>query len=140
MSNRNERACAAIICNDGKVLACKRATDPDANGWEFPRGELGPGDDSLICCKHMIAEQLGCRISTIWKLEQIDYNSTTYHLSTDCYVCALVPQEDLVLRGYDQMRWLGYNELLDVEWLPESAQIVRLVGMYWDQLFFAEHL
>ena len=35
---------AAIICQDGKVLATQRGYGGFAGGWEFPGGKIEPGE------------------------------------------------------------------------------------------------
>ena len=140
MLNRNVRACAAIVFKNGKVLACKCSEQPNAELWEFPGVELTSDEDSQSACERTVVEELGCNPSTVWILDTVDVDYPDHHLAMDCYVCTLLPTDEPNPKAYGQIRWLGPNELLGVEWRPEHKEAVCLVGTYWDQLFFSEHL
>ncbi len=130
---------AAIIWEDDAVLACKRDKGT-VTGWEFPGGKLEQGESSFDACRREIQEELGCRLSTTWLLDTIEYDYPTFHLSMDCYVCMLVPGQTPTAKEHAELRWVRKEALGTLEWLPADQLLVRLLGEQWDQIFMAEHL
>ena len=44
-----------------------------------------------------------------------------------CYWCSVV-SGDLVLKEHEAARWLGKDELMDVEWLPADVELINVIG------------
>jgi 8-oxo-dGTP diphosphatase len=127
---------AAVIYDDGRVLACQRGAGHGyEGGWEFPGGKLEPGESAVAACRREIAEELGVRLSTMSFLDRVEYDYPDFHLSMDCYVCQLVPGQELRPAEHAELRWLSLDELTSVAWLPPDAELVQTLGHYWGQVF-----
>ena len=50
-----------------------------------------------------------------------------FHLSMGCYWCFVI-SGDLVLKEHEAARWLGKNELMDVEWLPADVKLINRIS------------
>jgi 8-oxo-dGTP diphosphatase len=116
---------AAAIVRDGRVLAAQRDQPSALAGkWELPGGKVEPGETEPAA---LIRE---CR-------EELDVEVVVHHrIGPDVTTVG----RDGVLRGYlatttgepasrehRQLRWLGADELDDVEWLAPDGPIVDAI-------------
>lgn len=128
----------AIIARDGKILAARRASGMD--GWEFPGGKLEEGETSEQALRREIREELDLELSFVWLLDTVEYDYDDFHLSMDCFVCPIASDAEPKRLEHAEFRWLSLDELLDVDWLPADHDLVRTIGVFWDQIFSPEHL
>lgn len=126
---------AAIIHRDGRVLAARRAGQAHEGMWELPGGKVEPGEDALGALRREVAEELGCQLASAWLYDTVEYDYPDFHLTMDCYVCALPSGAEPAPRAgvHSELRWLGRDELLDVEWLPADLALMRGLTYYWDE-------
>ena len=95
---------AAVIKNGDKIFATQRGYGDLKGGWE-------------------IMEELDTEIEVGELIDTIEYDYPEFHLSMGCYWCSVV-RGDLVLKEHEAARWLGKNELMDVEWLPADVGLI----------------
>ena len=82
----------AAILYDGRVLAARRT--PPRAGWELPGGKVEPGESAEAAVVREIAEELACTVEV-----------------TGWLAGEPLPSE------HDVVRWLGPDQLDDVDWL-----------------------
>lgn len=105
----------AAIVRDGRVLAARRTTPPEAVGrWELPGGKVEPGESPDEALVREIAEELGVPIEvTGWLAGRVSIG-TAYELTVaTARLLAGEPEPT----EHDQVRWLAAHELDDVDWL-----------------------
>ena len=105
----------AAIVRDGRVLACRRTAPPEVAGrWELPGGKVEPGEVPEAALVREVREELGCDIAvTSWLAAETTIGDR-YVLRVA--VAALVAGEPDPVE-HDAVRWLGPDELGDVDWL-----------------------
>ena len=97
------------------VLAARRTTPPEHAGrWELPGGKVEPGEEPAEALVREIAEELGCRVVVPHWLR----GGSTIRPGLRLFVGVAgvvdgVPEP----REHDRLRWLGPDELDDVDWL-----------------------
>lgn len=136
------RVAAAIIYQDGKILACHRADADASSGWELPGGKIEPGERPEDALRREVLEELDAKLQLVWLYDTIEHDYPDLHLTMDCFVSTLAPGAVPEAREgiHDELRWLGQQELLDVPWLAADIKLMRSLGTYWDIAFEAEHL
>ncbi|MBP3894565.1 MAG: (deoxy)nucleoside triphosphate pyrophosphohydrolase [Atopobiaceae bacterium] len=137
---KSVHASAAIIMREGTVFCAHRTAGDAGPGWEFPGGPVENGESAEDTLRRVMREKLGVRVSTMWLLDTVEYDCPDYHLTMDCFVCALVPGEEPQPVEHDEVAWLDRDGLLRVDWLSADRRVVSVLGSYWDQIFSSMHL
>ncbi|GAB2445683.1 (deoxy)nucleoside triphosphate pyrophosphohydrolase [Nocardioides hungaricus] len=116
----------AAILRDGRVLAARRTRPPEAAGrWEFLGGKVEPGETPEAALVREVAEELGCAIEvTGWLPGEVAIGER--HVLTVA-TASLVAGEPRP-REHDRVRWLGADELGEVDWLEPDRPFVRALG------------
>ena len=131
------RVAAALLHRDGRLLAARRAAGPQEGLWELPGGKVEADEHPVEALRREIREELGCELGAAWLYDTVEHDYPDFHLTMDCFVCTLAPgAEPAASEGvHSELRWLGREELLDVEWLPADVALARSLTYYWDEAF-----
>ena len=115
---------AAIIKEGEAVFATQRGYGDQAGGWEFPGGKVEPGETGEEAIVREIREELGATIAVDGFLTTVDYDYPAFHLTMHCYLCH-VTEGQLQLLEHSAAKWLAYDQLWTVAWLPADVLVVR---------------
>ena len=109
------------------MLAARRTAPESARGlWEFPGGKVEPGEDADVAIVREIAEELGCSIRVIGRLDGEQRIRDGYALRV---ALAELTDGEPVPHEHDAIRWLGADQLNLVEWLaPDVPFLAELRG------------
>ncbi len=118
---------AAIICDDykkkTKIFATQRGYGEFKDGWEFPGGKIEEGETPQRALVREIREELGAEIEVHDLIDVIDYDYEKFHLHMNCY-WATVVKGKLQLIEHEAAKWLEYNDLNSVDWLPADLTLL----------------
>lgn len=120
---------AALIINQDQVFATQRGYGEFKDGWEFPGGKIEPGETPEEALKREIKEELATEIQVEKLLTTVEYDYPTFHLSMQCFLCK-VEKGKLTLLEHEAARWLSYDELDDVDWLPADRIVMGELRKY----------
>ena len=129
MALKTVRVVAALILNQDQVLATQRGYGEFKDGWEFPGGKIEPGETPEQAIKREIREELATDIRVEQPLTTVEYDYPSFHLSMECFICK-VERGNPILLEHEAARWLSYDELDDVEWLPADQLVVTEFNKY----------
>ena len=115
---------AAVIIQDNKIFATQRGYGDFKDGWEFPGGKIEDGETPEAALIREIREELATDISVDKYLCTVDHDYPKFHLTMHCYICSVV-YGTLTLREHEAARWLGWEQLWSVEWLPADVEVVK---------------
>jgi 8-oxo-dGTP diphosphatase len=110
-----QQVVGAAILRGGQVLAARRTLPVTAAGrWEFPGGKVEEGESPGEALVREISEELGCRIEvTGWLTERVMIGSIQCLTVATAQIVAGDPQPT----EHDAVRWLGAEQLEEVDWL-----------------------
>lgn len=117
---------AAIIIDNNKVFATQRGYGEFKDGWEFPGGKIEKGETAEQALIREIQEELDTKIKVNEKIDTVEYDYPTFHLSMDCFICE-IEKGDLVLKEHEAAKWLSKNELYSVDWLPADKGLIEKI-------------
>ena len=119
---------AAIIHheNDGKemIFATQRGYGDFKDGWEFPGGKVEEGETSEAAIIREIKEELTVDIEVEKYLTTVEHDYPKFHLSMDCFICR-VKEGSLVLTEHEAAKWLAYESIDSINWLPADIKVVE---------------
>lgn len=114
---------AAIIRKDNRIFATQRGYGEWKDWWEFPGGKMEEGETPEEALKREILEELSTDISVDEFLCTVEYDYPKFHLTMHCYLCSLLT-EALHLNEHEAAKWLSYDELDSVKWLPADLEVI----------------
>lgn len=115
---------AAIIHDQGRILAAQRGYGDFKDGWEFPGGKMQLGETAPEAIIREISEELRVRIRPEKLLVTVEYDYPAFHLTMHCFFCTIV-EGAIELVEHEAMKWLAEDELDSVAWLPADVEVVR---------------
>ncbi|MGM9713440.1 MAG: (deoxy)nucleoside triphosphate pyrophosphohydrolase [Prevotella sp.] len=135
MLQRHVNVVAAVIVADGKVMATQRGYGEWKDWWEFPGGKIESGETPAEALRREIHEELDTDIETGRLLTTVEYDYPTFHLTMHCILCRLPEGARPRLLEHEAARWLAFDNLHSVRWLPADIQVIDILsGMRNDGL------
>ncbi|AZZ57520.1 (deoxy)nucleoside triphosphate pyrophosphohydrolase [Rathayibacter iranicus] len=124
---------AAIITDDGHILACRRRADKISGGlWEFPGGKIEAEETPQAAVSREIREELGIHIA-VGKLLTVDDTATSaLTIRLHCYHATLLYERPTASSDHDRLLWLTPDELAALNWAAPDRPAVRLLSPVGD--------
>jgi len=126
MNKKTISVVAAVIRDGERVFATQRGYGEFKDGWEFPGGKIEPGETPEEALVREIREELDTEISVGKRIDRIEYDYPTFHLSMDCFWCEIL-SGDLVLKEAEDAKWLTKETLDSVDWLPADITLIEQI-------------
>ena len=108
---------AAVIRKENRVLATQRGYGAYKDWWEFPGGKIEAGETPEEALAREIREELKSEILVGAYIGTVEYDYPEFHLVMKCYWAEIVRGEPVLLE-HEAARWLGCDDLNEVNWLP----------------------
>ena len=119
---------AAILIQDGRLLATQRGYGPWKDWWEFPGGKVEQGEEPREALRREMQEELAVDIEAGKLVASVEYDYPDFHLSMLCFRCRVVAGR-LTLLAHEAARWLSQEELDAVRWLPADVEVIRQLDL-----------
>lgn len=115
---------AAIIHQEGRILATQRGYGEWKGMWEFPGGKMEAGETEEEAIVREIREELCVSIRVERKVCTVEYDYPQFHLRMHCFWCSIA-EGVLELKEHQSAQWLESTEWESVEWLPADVEVVK---------------
>ncbi|MCI8292084.1 MAG: (deoxy)nucleoside triphosphate pyrophosphohydrolase [Hespellia sp.] len=121
---------AAVICDSliekNLIFATARGYGEFKGQWEFPGGKIEAGETPQQALVREIQEELETKIRVGDRIETIEYDYPSFHLSMDCFWCEMIEGELKLLEAEDA-KWLSKDALYSVKWLPADIMLMEQI-------------
>ncbi|MCZ2819262.1 (deoxy)nucleoside triphosphate pyrophosphohydrolase [Modestobacter sp. VKM Ac-2977] len=122
---------AALVDDRQRVLVAQRGSGPLAGLWEFPGGKVEPGEPEVSALVRECREELGVGITPGAFLGEVPLDGVVAGgvpgASTLRLWSGLVTAGELVAHEHSELRWLGPEELEDLDWIPADRPLLPAV-------------
>jgi len=119
---------AAVVVDDGLVLACRRASGTALAGlWEFPGGKVEPGETPQEALVREIAEELAVDVTVGDELTTDATRMGERVIELACYRATLDGPRPTRSIDHDRIVWLEPARLSGLEWALPDLPAVRLL-------------
>lgn len=126
LQHRTVEVAAAVLTDNGKVLACQRGYGEWKGYWEFPGGKREDGETAEEALRREIREELDAEIVIDRFLTTVEWDYPAFHLTMHCFLCHLA-EGVLELREHTSAIWLDSAHLNDIQWLPADFGVLPLI-------------
>lgn len=125
------RVVAAVIVDDSqdekRFFATARGYGEYKGWWEFPGGKIEAGETPQEALVREIREELTAGIKVHDLIQTVEYDYPDFHLSMDCFWAEVIDGK-LILKEAEAARWLTYDKLDSVKWLPADEILVEKIN------------
>lgn len=119
---------AAVIVDDGAVLACRRRPGKaDAGRWEFPGGKVEPGESPEEALRREIREELGVGIRILGEPSWDETRVGERTIRLGCFRSELEGPRPRRSTDHDRLEWVAPGELGALEWSAPDLPAVRIL-------------
>lgn len=131
MSERVIRVVCGALVRDGRVLVVRRgAGGAAAHKWELPGGKVEEGEDDRVALARELREELHLDVAVGAYLEEHLHPYPGLRVHLVAYAC--LDREERVgpqLTEHTALRWLGRDDLHDVDWAPADVPLLDAVAI-----------
>jgi 8-oxo-dGTP diphosphatase len=117
---------AGAVIRGGRLLAVRRTAPPELRGrWELPGGKVDVGETPEGALVRELHEELGVRVRVDeWLPATVAIGDGALHLTV---ALVTVTEGEPTPVEHDAVRWLGADQLEDVDWLePDRPFLAAL--------------
>ena len=118
---------AAIIADNGRILATQRGHGDWKGYWEFPGGKIESGEAPEDALLREIKEELDVVIVVGEYFVTVDYDYPAFHLHMDCFM-AKIAEGRPVLNEHADARWIMPGEWDQMQWLPADLKVLEALN------------
>jgi len=117
---------AAIIQRGDRYLVTRRQPGVHLAGvWEFPGGKCNADEPLAACMARELDEELGIEAAVGEEIFTATHEYADRRVELHFFQCQTADDPVPVLG--QEMRWVGRNELADLEFPPADAELIRLL-------------
>jgi len=117
---------AALIINNGKLLACQRTRHQTMPlKWEFPGGKIEEGEQPRDALRRELDEELGIDAEIGEEVARIRHNYKTGSSVELRFYVVRKYQGELENRIFKDLQWLAPSQLPSYDFLEADLALVR---------------
>lgn len=117
---------AAIIVHDDKILCTQRSVNKYeyiSKKYEFPGGKVESGESLVDAIRREVREELIMDVSVGDKFLTVNHKYPDFELTMHSFICKSVDRS-FTLTEHIDFKWLGVDELGDLDWAAADLPIV----------------
>jgi 8-oxo-dGTP diphosphatase len=121
-----KKVVAALIVEDGRILACQRTRhQPMPLKWEFPGGKIEEGEQPRDALRRELEEELGIDATIGNEVARIQHRYSNGGAVELRFFEVRKYQGELENRIFREIRWVKQKELPELDFLDADRTLVR---------------
>ncbi|MFZ3265079.1 MAG: (deoxy)nucleoside triphosphate pyrophosphohydrolase [Terriglobales bacterium] len=121
-----KRVVAALIVNDGRILACQRTRHQVMPlKWEFPGGKIEEGEQPRDALRRELEEELGIKATIGNEVVRIHHEYPSGGSVELRFFEVHEYQGEIENRIFREIRWVGRKALLELDFLEADRTLVK---------------
>ncbi|MFZ0478874.1 MAG: (deoxy)nucleoside triphosphate pyrophosphohydrolase [Terriglobales bacterium] len=121
-----KRVVAALIVNDGQILACQRTRHQVMPlKWEFPGGKIEEGEQPRDALRRELEEELGIEATIGDEVARIHHDYPGGGAVELRFFEVRNYQGEIENRIFREIRWVSRKELLELDFLEADRTLVE---------------
>ncbi len=121
-----KRVVAALIVNDGRILACQRTRHQVMPlKWEFPGGKIEEGEQPRDALRRELEEELGIEATIGDEVVRIQHDYPSGGSVELRFFEVHEYRGEIENRIFREIRWVGRKELLELDFLEADRTLVK---------------
>ncbi len=121
-----KRVVAALIVNDGRILACQRTRHQVMPlKWEFPGGKIEEGEQPRDALRRELEEELGIEATIGNEVVRIQHDYPSGGSVELRFFEVHEYQGEIENRIFREVRWVGRKELPELDFLEADRTLVK---------------
>ena len=122
------RVVAAVLTDNGRILACRRAPGRAAAGkWEFPGGKVDGDESAEAALAREIREELGVGVEVGPLLHRASTAVGNLVIDLSCFDTRPTGELPVSSSDHDELRWLPPEELRALDWAEPDIPAVEFL-------------
>jgi len=122
------RMVAGVIRKKDRLLITRRKPEGLLGGlWEFPGGELHPGEDAAAGCIRTIGEKTGLKVDIDKHLTRVNHAYTHFKILLEVFTCRVRPGSRVRLSGPVDFDWIRPIQLDDFAFPKANLKFMHLI-------------
>jgi A/G-specific adenine glycosylase len=118
-----------ILTHQGRVFIQKRRAEGVwANLWEFPGGQVEPGEEPAATVAREFLEETELRVRPTARIAVIKHGYTRYRVTLHSFFCELADEDARpVLHAAQAWRWAAWEELAELAFPAAHRKLIDLL-------------
>jgi A/G-specific adenine glycosylase len=123
-----EVANGVLIHQDRVFIQKRRAGGVWANLWEFPGGQVEPGEEPAATVAREFFEETELRVHPTTRITVIKHGYTRYRVTLHCFLCELTDfTARPVIHAAQDWRWAAWEELAELAFPAPHRKLIDLL-------------
>lgn len=135
MTNKHLNVVCAVVRDGDKILCTQRCRSKKpyvSEHWEFPGGQIEPGESPEAALIREIKEEMDWDIYVGKQLGSVEHEYPDFSITLTAFDC-IARNKDFKLLEHLDAKWLTVDELSSLNWTEADRKLIELMTRKWSK-------
>ena len=135
MTNKHLNVVCAVVRDGDKILCTQRCRSKKpyvSEHWEFPGGQIEPGESPEAALIREIKEEMDWDIYVGKQLGSVEHEYPDFYITLTAFDC-IARNKDIKLLEHLDAKWLTVDELSSLNWTEADRKLIELMTSKWSK-------